>query len=342
VNLVKRSGCKSAAGFTNAVLRKAAANPDDRAGASIRHPIARLSVEVSHPRWMLERWANQLGEAETKLLALANNEPPPMAFRVNTLRADTDETVSSIAAAGVRVVQSALVAGGFRVEGGGAETLNRLAEKGLIYIQDEASQLTSLLVDAREGDLVLDLCAAPGSKSSHLSALTNDLATVIACDLHPHRLQTLNATCARLGVRNVFTFACDATHSVPLLNSVKFDRILLDAPCSGTGTLRHHPEIKWRLTPDDIARLAGIQSALLRQAARCLKTNGRLVYSTCSIEREENEEVVEAFLKESKEFRKAPPASGPRETLTQDGFFRTFPHKHVTDGFFVAVLVQEC
>lgn len=336
VNLVKGSGVRSAAGFVNAVLRKAARNLGDEAGAGLDDPVERASVELSHPLWMLRRWSTLLGEAEARELALANNIPPAIAFRVNTLLTPHDEAIAGLRAQGVTASASEIVPGAFIVEQG-AHAVARDAEHGRIYVQDEASQLVSLLLAAQPGERVLDLCAAPGSKSSHIAALTRGKAWIVACDVHSQRLASLTAICKRLGVHSIVAVALDATRALPFAEDApKFDRVLIDAPCSGTGTLRRNPEIKWRLMPEDIARLAGVQLNLLTGAASLVRTGGRLVYSTCSIEREENEEVICQFLERDRSFCVIEPNVG--EMKTSDGFVRTFPHRHRMDGFFAAVL----
>jgi 16S rRNA (cytosine967-C5)-methyltransferase len=338
VKLVKRSGTASAAGLVNAVLRKAARHPGDNPGDGIANPLERASVELSHPRWMLERWHAALGAAEARLLALANNAAPATSFRVNTLRASIDEALSDLNAKGVTVRASQLSVGGFVVESGPARLVNEAAHLGLIYVQDEASQLVSHLLEPRSGHRVLDVCAAPGSKTSHIAALTGDQAWIIASDLHPHRLRVLSATCERLGITSIDSIAVDATQPLPFIERAQtFDRVLLDAPCSGTGTLRSNPEIKWRLTSEDIMRLSELQLNLLERASATVAQAERLVYSTCSIEREENEEVVSRFLTGNAAFRAVRPKA-PAELITSDGFVRTFPHKHGCDGFFAAVL----
>lgn len=336
VNLVKQSGGRSASGFVNAVLRKAARNAGDEAGAGIEDPVDRTSVEVSHPAWMLRRWSAQLGEAEARSLAISNNEAPKVAFRVNTLLAAQDEALADLKAHGVEARPSEFVPNAFVVERG-APAIARAAKRGLIYVQDEASQLVSLLLDPRPGERILDLCAAPGSKSSHIAALTQNEAWIVACDAHTHRLAILVGTCKRLGVHSIDAVAMNATRALPLAEDApKFDRVLVDAPCSGTGTLRRNPEIKWRLEPDDIARLATVQLNLLSAGAAMLKTGGRLVYSTCSLELEENEEVISRFLERDTHFSVAEPNAV--EMLTPEGFVRTLPHRHGMDGFFATVL----
>ena len=338
VNLVKRARATSAAPMVNAVLRRAARESNEAAGQSLSDPRERLAVEVSHPRWLLTRWIAAFGEAEARELAMANNQPPPVAFRINTLRASTDEVVARLEREGLRLRKSAVAPGAFVVEDGAMAALARAAERGEAYIQDEASQLVSLLLAPASGERILDLCAAPGSKSSHIAALAGASGWVVACDIHPHRLATLAATCKRLGIESVAPVALDATRNLPLLESAPpFDRVLIDAPCSGTGTLRRNPEIKWRLAPEDIPRLADVQLSLLGRATETLKPGGRLVYSTCSVEREENEAVVHRFLESGAPFRLVAP-DAPADFITTEGFVRTFPHRGGADGFFAAVM----
>lgn len=337
VKLVKQMGTASAAGLVNAVLRNAARHPNEGPGEGIADPIERASVELSHPRWMLERWQTSLGADDARQLALANNSPPATAFRINTLCVSSEEVLSDLETKGVTARASALTPDAFVVESGPSRLVNEATRQGLIYVQDEASQLVAIILEPRAGHRVLDLCAAPGSKASHIAALSEDRGWVLANDLHPHRLRVLRATCKRLGIKSIDAIASDATQPLPLIEAQTFDRVLLDAPCSGTGTLRSNPEIKWRLTAEDITRLSELQLNLLERGAVAVAQAGRLLYSTCSIEREENEEVVSRFLAGNLAFKVVKP-NASADLITIDGFVRTFPHKHGCDGFFAAVL----
>jgi 16S rRNA (cytosine967-C5)-methyltransferase len=338
VNLVKLARVASAGGLVNAVLRKAAGNLADKAGQGIDDPLERASVEQSHPRWMLERWQATMGAEESQRLALANNEPAATAFRINSLQTTADEILIHLREHGVITRESEISPGAFVVESGPTSVIAEAAQQGLIYVQDQASQLVSILLEPGSDHRILDLCAAPGSKASHIASLTGGKAWIIACDRHPQRVNSLRFTCQRLGIDSVDAVALDATQPLPFVESaLTFDRVLLDAPCSGTGTLRGNPEIKWRLSPDDIPRMAELQLSLLGRAAFSVASTGRLVYSTCSIEREENEAVIDRFLKSGAPFRIVRPAARA-DLITSESFVRTFPHRHGTDGFFAAVL----
>lgn len=343
VNMAHAARVRSAAPFINAVLRRATREPDYDPAEEIADSLERITVATSHPAWLVQRWAEAFGIEETEAFARANNTSAPAAFRVNTLRADSDKLINNLrVVGGVNVLPSRVAPGGWRVEGGAGAgaVLRGLAGEGLIYSQDEASQLVAHILGARAGERVLDACAAPGSKTTHVATLAGDRARVIAGDLHEHRLRVVKESCERLGVRGVRVVAFDAEHELPFADEA-FDRVLVDAPCTGTGTLRHNPEIRWRLTPANIAELASVQLRILSGASRVVRRGGRLVYSTCSVEREENEEVVAAFIQAHPDFRQVEAAPAPNSLLLPTGAARTWPHRDDVDGFFVAALEKK-
>jgi 16S rRNA (cytosine967-C5)-methyltransferase len=258
---------------------------------------------------------------------------------LNTLSPNSGALISQLGDPGLDLKPSRVAPGAWRVEGGAGAgaVLRRLAAEGRIYLQDEASQLVAHVLGAREGERLLDACAAPGSKTTHAAALAKDGARFVAGDLYEHRLRTVTETCARLGVRSVQVVALNAERALPFADGA-FDRVLVDAPCTGTGTLRHNPEIRWRLTPENIRELSEVQSRILREAARVLGPGGRLVYSTCSVEREENEEVVDGFLNTHPDFRQLTAEPAPPRLLLPSGAARTWPHRDDVDGFFIAAL----
>jgi len=315
VNLVRMARLSSAAAFVNAVLRRAVREPDYDPAADVSDPLEKLAIETSHPVWLIERWTTSFGLDEARAFAHANNLVPPTAFRVVANRAEESEVLSRLSAAGAMLESSKVRTGAWRVTGGTA-VLRDLSAEGKIYLQDDASQLVAQVVDVKPGERVLDLCAAPGGKTT-LMADQGDGAVIVAADRSPTRIDTIVGTMRLHGLDNIEPVLLDATQELPFRNG-SFDKVLVDAPCSGTGTLRRNPEIRWRLSPADIPALALQQKAILRMAVKMVKPGGRLVYSTCSVEREENEEVV------------AESGLRPLETI------RTWPHRDGCDAFFIA------
>jgi 16S rRNA (cytosine967-C5)-methyltransferase len=200
--------------------------------------------------------------------------------------------------------------------------------------------LVAHVLGAQVGEHVLDACAAPGSKTTQIAALAEDRAYIVAGDLHEHRLRVVREACERLGVGSVTAVALNAEAGLPFEDGA-FDRVLVDAPCTGTGTLRHNPEIRWRLAPENINELASVQSRILAEASRVVRRGGRLVYSTCTVEREENEGVVEAFLRAHTEFKQVEATPAPARLLLASGATRTWPHRDDVDGFFVAAFERQ-
>jgi 16S rRNA (cytosine967-C5)-methyltransferase len=338
VNLVRAAGLRSAASFANAVLRRATREPDYDPVASISDPVAKLAIETSHPQWLIEHWIGTFGFDEAAALARANNEPAPVAFRLTarTLenKDEAQRITNQLTAAGVELQPSKIAPNSWRVIGHRSPRLRELSRDGFIYLQDEASQLVTNLLDARPGDRVLDVCAAPGSKTTHTATLVPS-AFVVAADLYEHRLRTLRELAASQRNHSIQVVVHDATFDLPFVE-VSFDRVLADAPCSGTGTLRRNPEIRWRIRPADIAELASKQKRILANAARVVRPGGTLLYSTCSLEKDENEAVAEHFIKEHAEFAQLRPDVAP-DLLTESGAIRTWPHRHDVDGFFMIV-----
>jgi 16S rRNA (cytosine967-C5)-methyltransferase len=350
VNLAYEARLRSAANFINAVLRRATREPDYDPATVATTELERLAINTSHPAWLIERWLKFFGASETESFAHANNQTPPVAFRVNSLSANTSEVLERLRGAGVEAKPSRVAPGAWRIEGAGVDgggggagasgLLRALASEGAIYMQDEASQLVAQVLGARAGERVLDVCAAPGSKTTQIAALANDRAHVVAGDIYAHRLRTLGESAARQGLKSIQLVAYDAERSPLPFAAGAFERVLVDAPCTGTGTLRHNPEIRWRITQADIAELAARQRRILAHAAQAVSPGGRLVYSTCSVEPEENEEVVAAFLETHPAFKLVQP-DVPKHLLTTGGAARTWPQRDGTDGFFVAAFERQ-
>jgi 16S rRNA (cytosine967-C5)-methyltransferase len=338
VNFVRASRVKSAAGFVNAVLRRATREPDYDPVAAIVDPIQKLSIETSHLSWLIERWVQAFGFDEAAAFARANNQAAPTAVRL-TAKASRDKgaaerVLQKLRDAGTEVIASQIAPDSWRVTGA-ANVIRSLADDGLIYLQDEASQLLAHLLNVEPNQRVLDLTAAPGSKATHIAALAPS-ATIVAGDVHPHRVETMRRLAVRQEAR-IGVLVHDATKPLPFTDE-SFDRVLLDAPCSGTGTLRRNPEIRYRLRPDDISELAEQQKQMLACAAAVVRPGGRLLYSTCSVEPEENERVIDQFASNHPDFRAVNPASAISSFIPHPSslHLRLWPHRQGSDGFFVA------
>ncbi len=335
VNLVQVAKKTSAKGFVNAILRRVLR---EKIELNFADEIERVTVETSHPRWLIENWIKQFGFEETEKLAKANNQTPQMVFRL-TAKSDA-QTLGILNKIGLEIVESEFLKGAFRVEQPN-EILFAYAQEGKIYFQEESSQLVGNVVNLQKDESFLDVCAAPGSKTTQIGFRfqVSGFRFLVAGDLHWHRVGILRENCLRQGVRNVNILAYDALKPLPFAES-SFDVVLVDAPCSGTGTIRHNPEIRYFLTENDFAELAVKQLKILNNASKIVKSGGRLIYSTCSLEREENEAVCENFLSQTTSFDQVLPQL-PERFLTEKGFARTFPNRDKMDGFFNAVFQKK-
>jgi 16S rRNA (cytosine967-C5)-methyltransferase len=350
VELVKRARKASAGSLVNAVLRRMAEDSQSPAEKYLPPGIApaeRLGILHSHPAWMVARWTSRLGEARTVALLEANNRAPRLTCAGHDAR-QREEIIRGLEKAGMRVEPGMLLAAAFSV-GGGSPARTEAFRAGQISIQDEASQAIPLLLGVRAGDRVLDLCAAPGGKTPALMRAAGSEGFVVAADRHAHRLRAMRTQFKRLALGGAQLVEVDAARSLPFRG--EFDRILVDAPCSGTGTLARHPEIRWRLRAEQLADSHTQQSQMLRMALARLARGGRLVYSTCSIEPEENEDVVADVLKDTPTVRRVSaseaartlephlvPEVKPSALFDGEGYFHTSPAAHHTDGFFAALL----
>lgn len=320
VDLVKRARKTSASGFVNAILRRATRESLD---PTYVDEMDRISVETSHPRWLIERWADRMGVVEAEQLAASNDRSPKLALRVIKGDPELDAFLRS-------AQPSEVVPGCYLLERSGP-LVRQLAGENRIYIQDEASQMVAHAITGPNGGQFLDVCAAPGGKTGAFTA-TNTPALAVAGDIHSARVRLLRDNCHRQGV-DVDIVQYDAS-KLPFAGA-SFDTVLVDAPCSGTGTIRHNPEIRYFLRPNDIDELSYKQRAILTEASKVVRRGGTLLYSTCSLEPEEGEMVAKAFLVEHPDFESIPPEV-PQQFLTEDGFARTWPHRDDMDGFFIA------
>jgi 16S rRNA (cytosine967-C5)-methyltransferase len=338
VEFIKRIRGDKPAGLVNAVLRNIIRNID-----GIRYPdpaedeVQYLAVFYSHPHWMIKRWLRRYGREETERLMVANNERPGMALRINRLKIDPAVFKKQLSDQQIPFTSSPHLQHFVRVK-----TLSRIGQmdlfkNGMFTIQDESAALPCQLLDVRPGQRVFDLCAAPGGKTTNLAEIMNNTGEIIALDKYEAKLAMIKGSAERLGLHNIRMRAIDAT----TFDEAPADRILLDAPCSGLGTLAKKPDMKWKRDQMDIVKLTVTQRAMMENAATLLKPGGVLVYSTCTMEPEENEELVSAFLADHPEFRIDPAGQfvSP-ELVAPGGWVATLPHRHGMDGSFAVRLVK--
>jgi len=340
VGIAKKS-CPAAAGLVNAILRNALREKESIAWPDMaKDPGRAIAVLHSHPRWLVECWLDRYGIDETIAICRANNTIPPLAVRVNALKTSREKAIAALAGEGITAETARFSPDGIILPNPAAGLRETAAfRNGLIRVQDEASQLVARLVAPRPSERVLDLCAGAGGKTLHIAALMENRGKITAVDFHPDKLRLLAAEAGRLGATIVETLPGDAARTPEAFRGA-FDGVLLDAPCSGLGTLRRNPEIRWRITPADLEKCSQIQKRLLRSAADCVKPGGRLVYTTCAVTAEENENVVGDFLAGHPEYTRISPDGIPPALVDAHSFFRTFPHRHAMDGFFGAVFVR--
>jgi 16S rRNA (cytosine967-C5)-methyltransferase len=342
VRAARAIGLERAAGLVNAALRRLAREHRQLTPPSLEaDPLGHLVHALSLPEWLARRWLEQLGAAEAAALAAASNAVPPLGVRCRDAAA-RDALLEELRprwpdARAMRFAPAGAVLGR-----GGNPAADPAFAAGRFAVQDEGSQLVVELLGARPGERALDVCAAPGTKANALAERVGPAGRVVAIDVNARRLALVGRESRRLGLANLALHAADARRDLsPVAPPASFERVLVDAPCSGLGTLRRNADLRWRVTQADVAELAPLQLALLRRAALALRPGGALVYSTCTLSPEENEAVVHAFLAEAPELRITPLEAVPaalRPLLGDDGFLRTFPHRHDADGFFAARL----
>jgi 16S rRNA (cytosine967-C5)-methyltransferase len=342
VRAARAIGLERATGLVNAALRRLAREHRELVPPSLAEdPVGHLVHALSLPEWLARRWLEEFGPEEAAALAAASNTVPPLGVRCPSAAA-RDALLEELRprwpdARAMRFAPFGAVLGR-----GGNPAADPAFAAGRFAVQDEGSQLAVALLDPQPGERALDVCAAPGTKANAIAEQVGPSGRVVAVDINPRRLALVGREARRLGLANLVLHAADARQDLSEpAPPASFDRVLVDAPCSGLGTLRRNPDLRWRVTPAHSRELAPVQLALLRRAALALRPGGALVYSTCTLSPEENEAVVQAFLADASEFRPAPPdaiAASLRPLLGSDGFLRTFPHRHDADGFFAARL----
>jgi len=342
VNLSKKYGHAASSRYVNGILRNVARKKNE-----IKYPdkstelVKYLSVKYSHPEWMINSWIRQFGEEFTESLLTSNNEIPDFTVRVNTLKISKDDLIKAlrdegIEASNARYVEEALIINN-------PSSISRLEsfKKGFFQVQDESSMIVSKVLNPKPGQLVIDVCSAPGGKSTHIAQLMGDKGTVISRDIHEHKIKLINDAVKRLGLNIIKTELFDAL-KVDSSYVEKADAVLVDAPCTGLGIIRRKPDIKWARKSEDTEEISVLQKKIISSASRYVKPGGVLVYSTCTIQPEENEDVIRWFLKENNDFYPVDIAPLlPKELAVyacSDGYIKVYPNRDGIDGFFISKL----
>lgn len=331
IDALKAVGLERAAGFANAILRKA--SQLDALPAPEGDDIGQLSYTTSHPAWLVKRWVRQFGLERARTMLEADNEAPSVVIRANTSKVTRDELLTQLTEAGIAARATTLSPVGIVLESPGRVEELYGYQEGLWQVQDEAAQLVGVFGQIPATARVLDACAAPGGKAIHL-AQTNE---VVAIDVHANKLPKIESEAKRLGVRQrMMLEAVDASKPLPEKLG-EFDAVMIDAPCAGLGTLRRHPELRYRRKEADIAELAQLQREILEQCSQVLKPGGLLVYAVCSTDTMEGADQIEMFLRSHPDFTTEPPR-GLANLPTWQGHLRTLPGPEGLDGFFAARL----
>jgi len=336
VNLAKKYSIKTA-GFTNAILRNVLRNKEnielpDKKKEFVKY----LSIKYSHAEWMVNRFLTYFTKEFTEDLLKANNERPDFYLRINTLKTSIEDCIKSLSEKNIEVKRNEKIAEAITVKG-----INQLEEleefkAGLIHVQDFGSMLVSRVLNPQEGEYIVDVCCAPGGKTTHMAQLMNNKGKILARDVYEHKLRLVKNNAKRLGVNIIQTEEFDGMKLDKNLIG-KADKVLVDAPCSGLGIIRRKPEIKYRKKADDLTELRKMQLSILNNASEYVKPNGELIYSTCTIDPNENESVIEEFLKGKSNY-KLMDIEGFDEFKRKDGTIQLYPNVHNTDGFYIARL----
>ncbi|MDD4356334.1 MAG: 16S rRNA (cytosine(967)-C(5))-methyltransferase RsmB [Smithellaceae bacterium] len=331
----------AAAGLTNAVLRSYLRNPDKISFPSFdQNPDLYIATFHSHPLWLVDLWLNIYGKEETLALCRANNELPPLTIRINTLKISVHDLMEKLKAEKFSCIKTRFSPDGINLSDSPTPIQKTIFYKeGLLRFQDEAAQLVSYMVGPQDGENVLDACSGTGGKTLHLANMMNNCGRIMALDCDYEKITQLRKEAARMGVSIIEPVQADLKYRLPAEYLRKFDHVLVDAPCSGTGTLRRNPEIKWRLTASSLDEFAKSQTSILHNASDAVKKGGHLIYCTCSVLSLENEEVIRHFLTDHPDFTVLNPSTVFSEIpMDNRGFLRTYPHRHSMDGFFCALL----
>ena len=310
--------------FVNAVLRSAVREPE-KATFPTDNTAKAIALSMFHPQWLVECWIEQFGIEQTKAICLADNKEPPLVLRVNTLRTSRAELMESLKNQNITAHPSTLTEEGIVIDSGaGSLDSLEILQRGLCQVQDESSMLVARELNPQPDEFIIDCCAAPGGKTTHIAELMRNSGHIVAVDIHEHKIKQIKSNTDRLGIKIIEALLLDA-RKIGSKFAGKADKILVDAPCSGLGVLRRKADLRWKKTPAELKELPALQSDILNSAAQALKSGGTLIYSTCTIEKSENEGVVNNFVDTHSNFKLE-----KMKTL--------MPHIDGTDGFFIAKL----
>ena len=342
VELAKNNGLSKLAGVVNGLLREYLRISINRDPLVLpTNPVTKLGILHSFPDWIVQTWLKQLEEPEVDRLCNWFNQPPAIDLRVNILKTSIEEVETALLKAGVSGSRLPYLPQALRLTGG-TGAIQKLPgyQEGWWIVQDSSAQLVTHLLDPQPGETIIDACAAPGGKTTHIAELMQDRGTIIACDRDGKRLKKVRANAQRLDLRSIQTRVGDSLELEQFRE--KGDRVLLDAPCSGLGTLHKRPDIRWRQTPDKIEELSRLQTDLLEQVATWIKPKGILVYATCTLNPLENEKVIQSFLSSHPHWSIEVPSSFSESPfVTSEGWFKIFPQQYNMDGFFLVRLKKQ-
>ncbi|NLT95000.1 MAG: 16S rRNA (cytosine(967)-C(5))-methyltransferase RsmB [Clostridia bacterium] len=339
VKLAKKYGHSGTVKFVNGVLRNIERKKDTIVYPCVhKDPVQHISVYYSFPEWLVKRWVEDFGVENTIQLCIFFNSPSPLWVRTNTLRTSRKELMERLQDQGIKCLASEKIPEGVKImdsiEVGRLEAF----KSGMFTVQDESSMVVGHVVAPEKEQIILDVCSGPGGKTSHMAQLMENTGKILAFDVHEHRLELIRQTCQRLGITNVEVYLKDARLAGEVVKQ-PVDAVLVDAPCSGLGVLGRRPDARWRKNSQDITELQIIQKEILQEAARLVKPGGVLVYSTCTITREENNDVIEDFLNNNQDFyldRNLVKFLPYESQDGQEGWIQFLPFRHQMDGFFIA------
>ncbi len=346
VSQAKKEGVGYVVSFVNGILRNICrAKKDINFPDPDANPGLFLSVFYSYPEWLVNKWLMEWGREFAEALLSAGNQVPGLTIRTNRLKLGRSALIKHLAEEGIVGTPTSYSPNGIHLEGfKGRIDESTSFRQGLFQVQDQAAQITSHILDPQPGQTIIDVCAGLGGKSTHLAELMEDKGQVVGLDINHRRLLSLVENTKRLSINNVRPVAANASGSLSSLFRVKFDGVVIDAPCSGLGVLSRHPDGKWNKKEEDIQRLTSIQKGILKEAVSILKPGGKMLYITCTISKEENEDMVQRCLAAHKkldllDIREHVPAWAS-DLIDEHGFFRTFPNEHDMDGFFAALFIK--